>query len=300
MKILLFGKTGQVGWELQRSLATLGDVVALSSKSQEFCGDFTNLTGLASTVQAIAPDIIINAAAFTAVDQCEQDVELANLINVKAPTRLAEEAKKLKALFVHYSTDYVFDGSGNQPWMEGDVTNPLGVYAQTKLDAEKNIEAIGGDYLIFRTSWVYAPRGRNFAKTMIHLAQERDALSVVSDQIGAPTSAELIADVTAIAVRKTLDNLAHCGIYHLVADGYVSWHGFAAYVLDYCRQRGMQFKVLPDHVKAVTTAEYPTPAKRPLNSRLNTQKLKQTFNIYLPHWHVGVGRMLEEFLERRK
>lgn len=299
MKILLFGKAGQVGWELERSLAVLGDVTVLGSRSTHMCGNFEDLDGIRASIQAIKPDVIVNAAAQTAVDKIESEPALADLVNAQAPALIAEEAKKLNALFVHYSTDYVFDGSGNSPWVETDVTNPLSVYGKTKLDAEQKIMAVGGRYLIFRTSWVYAARGRNFAKTMYKLAKERESLNVIADQIGAPTGAELIADVTAQAIPVAIENASVTGIYHLVAGGEVSWHGYASFVLDYCRDRGVTFMTPKDAVMPVPTTEFPTAAARPLNSRLNTQKLQTTFNLNLPHWQDGVIHMLDEFLERR-
>ncbi len=299
MKILLFGKAGQVGWELQRSLAVLGDLTVLGSKSKPLCGDFKDLDGIRASIQAVKPDVIVNAAAQTAVDKMEDEPALAQLVNAQAPAVIAEEANKLGALLVHYSTDYVFDGSGDQPWQESEQTNPLSIYGQSKLDAETAIEAVGGHYLIFRTSWVYAARGRNFAKTMFKLAKERETLSVIADQVGAPTGAELIADVTAHAISVALKDQSTTGIYHLVASGDVSWHGYAQFVLDYCRDQGVDFKVSAADVLPVPTTEYPTPATRPLNSRLKTDKLQKTFNLTLPHWQKGVAHMLDEFLERR-
>ena len=201
MKILLFGKGGQLGWELQRSLAPLGQVVALDFDSEDLCGDFTNLPGLAQAVRIVQPDVIVNAAAHTAVDKAESESELARIINALAPSVLAEEAKKLNAWLIHYSTDYVFDGSGDRPWQEDDATAPLSVYGRTKRDGENLIALTDCKHLIFRTSWVYAARGGNFAKTMLKLAGERDQLKIINDQIGAPTSAELLADITAHAIR---------------------------------------------------------------------------------------------------
>ena len=299
MKILLLGKNGQVGWELQRSLAPLGEVVALGSDSQQYCGDFTDLQGIAETVRAIAPDIIVNAAAHTAVDKAESEAELARTINALAPGVLAQEAKRLDAWLVHYSTDYVFDGSGDQPWLETDATGPLGVYGASKLEGEQLIQQAGCKHLIFRTSWVYGARGGNFAKTMLHLAQERESLKVIDDQMGAPTGAELLADVTAHAIRTAQRNLEVSGLYHLVAAGETSWHGYASFVLDFARQAGMTLKVSPDAVYPVLTSAFPTPAKRPHNSRLNTEKLQDTFDLSLPHWQSGVERMLTEIMDEK-
>lgn len=292
MKILLFGKGGQVGWELQRSLAPLGEVVALDHDSDELCGDFTNLAGLAQTVRVVRPDVIVNAAAHTAVDKAESEPELARTINALAPGVLAEEAAKLDALLIHYSTDYVFDGSGNAPRTEDDPVGPLSVYGKTKLDGEKLIGLTDCNHLIFRTSWVYAARGGNFAKTMLRLAAERESLSVINDQLGAPTGAELLADVTAHAIRQFRSDF--CGIYHLVAAGETSWYDYARFVFDYARNRGCELKLR--ELKPITTAEYATPARRPLNSSLCTEKLRHTFNLTLPDWKAGVCRMLEEYL----
>ena len=299
MKILLFGKGGQVGWELQRSLAPLGDLVALDADSQNLCGDFTNPEGLAQTVRAVAPDIIVNAAAHTAVDQAESEPELARTINALAPGVLAQEAKRSGAWLIHYATDYVFDGSGDKPWLETDPTGPLSVYGKTKLEGEEAIRATGCQHLIFRTSWVYAARGGNFAKTMLRLAQERDFLSVINDQIGAPTGADLLADISAHAIRTALRNPDVGGLYHLVAGGETSWHGYASFVIDFARQAGIEIKVTPEAIQPVPTSAFPLPAPRPKNSRLDTQKLKNTFGLNLPHWQSGVARMLTEILEEK-
>ncbi len=300
MKILLFGKNGQVGWELQRSLAPLGEVIALGTTSQDYCGDFTDLAGIAETIRAIAPDVIVNAAAHTAVDKAESEPELARTINALAPAVLAKESARLNALMIHYSTDYVFDGSGDKPWLESDQTSPLSIYGATKLEGEQLIQASGCRHLIFRTSWVYGARGGNFAKTMLRLAKERDSLKVIDDQIGAPTGADLLADVTAHAIRTARRNPEVSGLYHLVAGGETSWHGYAIFVLDYARRAGIDLKVAPDAVDAVPTSAFPTPAKRPHNSRLNTEKLQKTFDLHLPHWQAGVTRMLAEVLDSCK
>ena len=296
MKILLLGKGGQVGWELQRSLAPLGELIALEFDSTDYCGDFTNLPGLAETVRKVRPDVIVNAAAHTAVDRAESEPELVRTINAIAPGILADEAERLGAWLIHYSTDYVFDGSGTTPWKETDTTGPLGVYGQTKLEGEQAV-ARCSRHLIFRTSWVFAARGANFAKTMLRLAKERDQLKVIADQIGAPTGAELLADVTAHAIRtvKTMpDGQKFAGLYHLVASGQTSWHGYAQFVIEYARQTGELVRVQPEAIEAIATSAYPTPAKRPLNSRLDTTKLQTTFGLHLPDWKDGVQRMLTE------
>ncbi len=298
MKILLFGKNGQVGWELQRSLAPLGDLVALDSRSQKLCGDFTDLEGLAKTVRTVKPDVIVNAAAHTAVDKAESEPDLVRTINALAPGVLAQEAKRANAWLIHYSTDYVFDGNGKKPWLETDATAPLNVYGATKLEGEQLILQSGCQHLIFRTCWVYGARGGNFAKTMLRLARERDSLSVINDQIGAPTGADLLADVTAHAIRTAQQRTEVSGLYHLVAGGEISWHGYASFVIDFALRAGITLKVAPDAIKPVPTSAFPTPAKRPHNSRMNTTKLQRTFDLKLPEWQSGVARMLSEVLEK--
>jgi len=294
LKILLLGKNGQIGWELQRSLAPLGELIALDRHSTGLCGDLADLQGLAKTVQTLRPDVIVNAAAHTAVDKAESEPELARTLNALAPGVLAQEAQKLGAWLVHYSTDYVFDGSGSKPWEEGDPTGPLSVYGQTKLEGEQLIQAAGPNHLIFRTSWVYAARGGNFAKTMLRLARERERLTVIDDQFGAPTGADLLADVTAHAIRCALHRAETSGLYHLVAGGETSWHGYASFVIDFARQAGIDIKVAQEAIQAVPTSAFPTPARRPHNSRLDTRKLQTTFGLTLPPWQQGVDRMLNE------
>lgn len=296
LKVLLFGKGGQVGWELQRSLAPLGQLIALDFDSHHHCGDFTNLQGLANTVRNVQPDVIINAAAHTAVDKAESEPELARTINALAPGVLAEAAQRVGATFVHYSTDYVFDGSGTQAWTETDATNPLSVYGKTKLEGEQLVAANCAKHLIFRTSWVYAAKGGNFAKTMLRLAKERDALTVINDQLGAPTGAELLADVTAHAIRSLQLNPEQAGLYHLVAGGETSWHGYAQFVIDHARQAGVELKTSQQAIAPVPSSAFVTAATRPLNSRLNTSKLQSTFNLTLPTWQQGVARMLTEII----
>jgi len=298
MKILLFGKNGQVGWELQRSLAPLGELIALDNDSREMCGDFTDPNGIIQTIRTIEPDVIVNAAAHTAVDKAESEAELVRTLNALAPGVLAQEAERAKAWLIHYSTDYVFDGSGDLPWRETDATAPLSVYGATKLEGEQLIQQSGCQHLIFRTSWVYGARGGNFAKTMLKLAQERDTLRVIDDQIGAPTGADLLADITAHAIRSARQHTELSGLYHLVAAGETSWHGYARFVLEFARRAGINIKVQPEAIEAVATSAFPTPAKRPHNSRLDTHKLQQTFGLIAPHWQAGVTRMLTEILEK--
>ncbi len=302
MKILLLGTDGQVGWELQRSLAPLGELWVMgldrATNPGGLSGDFTQLDALAETVRTVRPDVIVNAAAHTAVDKAESEPDFARLLNALAPGVLADEAQRLGAWLVHYSTDYVFDGSGTEPWKEGDATGPLSVYGRTKLEGEKAV-ARCERHLIFRTSWVYAARGGNFAKTMLRLAKERETLQVINDQTGAPTGADLIADVTAHAIRKVqpcqaAGNAALAGIYHLVAGGSTNWHAYAKYVVALAECAQPAIKIVAKEIVAVPTSAFPTPARRPHNSRLDTTKLQTTFDLSLPQWQEGVKRMLNE------
>jgi dTDP-4-dehydrorhamnose reductase len=297
MKILLLGKNGQVGWELQRALAPLGEVVALSHNSPgPLSADFSKPDSLAQTVRAVAPQIIVNAAAHTAVDKAESEPELARTLNAVSPGVLAREAAACGAWLMHYSTDYVFDGSGSTPWVEEASTGPLSVYGKTKLEGEQAIRASACRHLIFRTSWVYAARGGNFAKTMLKLAKERDRLTVIDDQIGAPTGADLLADLSAHALRTALARPEVSGTYHAVAQGETSWHGYARHVIAFARAAGHPIKVAQEAIEAVPSSAFPTPAKRPCNSRLDTRKLQQTFGLALPPWQSGVERLLAEVL----
>ena len=295
MKLLLLGCGGQVGWELQRSLAPLGEVIALDFDTPgELRADFSQPEALRALVRKLAPDAIVNAAAHTAVDKAESEPDLCRTLNATAPGVLAQEAAARGALLVHYSTDYVFDGSGHHARDETAATGPLSVYGSTKLEGEDAIRGSGCQHLILRTSWVYAARGGNFARTMLKLAAEREQLKVIDDQIGAPTGADLLADVTAHALRRLQANASLSGTYHCVAGGETHWHGYATHVIDWARSHGLPVKVAPDAVLPVPTTEYPTPARRPLNSRLDSRKLQATFDLNLPHWQGGVERMLTE------
>ena len=296
MKILLLGKNGQVGWELQRSLAPLGEVLALDRHSAPWCGDLSQPERLAQTVRDYRPDVIVNAAAHTAVDKAESEPELARCLNATAPEALAKAAAEVGAWLVHYSTDYVFNGQGDQPWQEGATTAPLSVYGQTKLEGEQAIATACSKHLIFRTSWVYAARGGNFAKTMLRLAGDRERLTVIDDQHGAPTGAELIADVTAHAIRRVWQQEDLAGVYHLVAAGETTWHGYASHVIAKARLINPDLVLKVNEIAPVSTASFPTPAQRPLNSRLSTHKLQQAFGVVLPPWQQGVDRMLAEIL----
>jgi len=292
MKIVLLGPTGQVGWELQRSLAVLGEVIPLGRQG----ADFSDPESVARSVRALRPDVIVNAAAHTAVDKAEAEPEQARLLNATTPALLAREAAALGALLVHYSTDYVFDGSGSAARAEDAPTAPLSVYGRTKLEGERAIAEAGCRHLIFRTSWVYAARGGNFAKTMLRLAQERERLTVIDDQWGAPTGADLIADVTAHAVRHVGHSPQDLGLYHLVASGETCWHAYAQFVIETARGLRPELPIKATEIAPVPTSAFPTPAQRPLNSRLDTSRLQARFGLRLPDWRQGVVRMLQETL----
>jgi dTDP-4-dehydrorhamnose reductase len=290
MRILLLGKNGQVGWELQRALAPLGELVALGRDA-----DLADGAGLAAVVARWAPQVIVNAAAHTAVDKAEAEPELAGRVNADAPGVLARWAAQSGAWLVHYSTDYVFDGGGSAPRDEDAPTAPLSVYGRSKLAGEQQIRASGCRHLILRTGWVYAARGGNFARTMLRLAAERDTLSVVADQIGAPTGAEFIADATAHALRQAQAAPALAGTYHCVAAGETSWHGYAQYVIHAARAAGRPIKLPADGLRPIASSAYPTPATRPLNSRLATARLQAAFGLVPPPWQQGVQRVLAEW-----
>jgi len=299
VKILLFGANGQVGWELRRSLAPLGEVVALGSAGEEgLAGDFLDPAAVAATVERVQPALVVNAAAYTAVDQAESEPERALTINALAPEAIARAARRVGAPLVHYSTDYVFDGSGSRPWREADAPAPLSVYGRTKLEGEQRLADAQPLHLVLRTSWVYAARGGNFARTMLRLARERDRLTVVDDQFGAPTGAELLADVTAHAARSLLRDATLAGTYHVAASGETSWHGYARFVVGKAQQFGEVVKAGPSDIAPVPTSAFPTPARRPHNSRLDTERLRAAFGLVLPPWERGVARMLHEILER--
>lgn len=297
MKILLLGKNGQVGWELQRSLAPLGDLVSVDRRTVNgLCGDLTDLAALRATIRVVKPTVIVNAAAYTAVDKAETEPEMADLVNGQAVRVMAEEALAGDSWLIHYSTDYVFSGAGSRSWSEDDPVTPLNLYGASKLAGERAILECGCKHLIFRTCWVYAARGNNFAKTMLRLAKDRESLNVISDQIGAPTGADLIADITALSILKVIQRPELAGIYHLAAGGEVSWHGYASYVINFAKANGEDLAV--NAISKIATTAYPTPARRPLNSRLNTQKLRNNFSLHLPDWQSGVTRMLREVLNK--
>ena len=293
MKILLLGKNGQVGSELQRSLAPLGEVLALDRNSTSHCGDLSNLEGLAETVRVYRPDVVVNAAAYTAVDKAESDAETAHRINALAPEVLSRACAALGAYLVHYSTDYVFNGTGQTPWTETDPTGPLNVYGHSKLAGEQGIAKQGAKHVIFRTSWVFGTEGGNFAKTMLRLAQEREKMTVIHDQFGAPTGAALLADITATALQA---QHRLTGIYHLAAAGETTWFDYAAYVLAQAKLCKPDLKLAVKEFLPVATTEFPTPAKRPLNSRLNCSHLEQALQLKLPAWQTGVDQLLSKIL----
>jgi dTDP-4-dehydrorhamnose reductase len=293
MKILLTGATGQVGWELARALLPLGEVIAVNRNE----ANLAELKSLRTIIQQHKPDVIVNPAAYTAVDKAETEQELAFLINAEAPGVLAEEAKKIDALLVHYSTDYVFDGTKSTPYTEDDSTNPVNVYGQSKLAGEQAIQAVAGDYLILRTSWVYASRGNNFLKTILRLAAEREELKIVVDQIGSPTWARLIAETTAHIVRQVMlerqANSFTSSVYHLTSTGDTSWHGFAQKIVDIVREQG-KVALKNRAIHPIPTTDYPLPAKRPANSRLATNRLEQQFGLTMPSWDNALRLCMQE------
>jgi dTDP-4-dehydrorhamnose reductase len=287
-RILLIGKIGQVGWELRRTLAPMAQVACVDYPEI----DLTTGDSIRRWVHETRPNIVINAAAYTAVDKAESELDKAMKINGVAPGILAEEAKKLGALLVHYSTDYVFDGAKTEPYVETDAPNPLGAYGRTKLAGDEAVRAIGGAHLIFRLCWVYGTRGQNFMLTMMRLAREREKLRVVGDQVGCPTWSRMIAETTALALKQAVaaDDLgAFTGTYHLASSGVTSWHGFADAIIKLMPADGKKCT----QVEAISTAEYPTPTKRPAYSVLSCDKLERVFGLRLPHWEDSLKQVLE-------
>ncbi len=294
MSILLLGKDGQVGWQLQRSLAPQGDLVA--------CGraecDLEDLSALRELVRQVKPDVIVNATAYTAVDKAESEEALAMRINGEAPGVLAEEARRLGASLVHYSTDYVFDGEKEAAYLESDAVNPQGAYGRSKLAGEQAIQQVGADALIFRTSWVFGARGGNFVKTILRLAKEKESLNVVADQVGAPTPAALIATVTGnvLSVLRHKPEMHGQGarLYHLTAANPLSWHGFAQCIVRQAEETaGFELRLTPEAIRAIPSSDYPTPAKRPANSRLDCSRLEQEFGLQMPDWQPYLARMMQ-------
>ncbi len=292
MKLLVFGKNGQVGHELLRTLNPLGEIVALDQQDV----DLTDLDNLRKVLYAQAPGVIANAAAYTAVDKAESEPELAQIINADAVRVMADYARYNGSLLVHYSTDYVFDGEKHGAYLENDLANPLSVYGKTKRAGEEAVQQAGCHHLIFRTSWVHSAHGHNFIKTILRLAKERNSLNIVADQIGAPTSAELIADITALSIAAWQADVLPEGVYHLTASGETSWHGLASYVVEQAIARGANLNLDASKIHTITTEEYSLPAKRPKNSRLDNTKLTQRLGFQMPDWRMHVDRVIGQLV----
>jgi dTDP-4-dehydrorhamnose reductase len=293
LKIMLTGENGQVGWELNRSLLPLGEVIALDRSE----ADLSKPEELRPLVRSIKPNVIVNAAAYTAVDKAESEEELATTINGASPGVLAEEASNIGALLVHYSTDYVFDGSKISPYLEDDAPNPINAYGRSKLKGEQAIQSTEANFLIFRTSWVYASRGQNFLSTILRLSKERESLKIVADQIGIPTWARLIAETTAHCVKQSIEEMQtqtfHSGLYNLTSSGETSWFGFSNSIVEIARRKVMEGLTVKN-IEPIPTPEYPTPARRPLNSRLAIEKLQCRFNLRMPQWLQALQLCMEE------
>jgi dTDP-4-dehydrorhamnose reductase len=290
--ILILGGNGQVGWELQRSLSVLGPVVALTRAEL----DLVSVDAMQSVIQRYAPCAIVNAAAYTAVDKAETERELAWAINAKTPALLAKLAASASIPLIHYSTDYVYAGDKSDAYIESDATNPLSNYGSSKLAGDEAVLSSSAQAVVLRTSWVYAKRGANFLKTILRLAGERDALRIVADQRGAPTSAMLLADVAAHVLHRMRSDPACRGLFHCTAAGDTTWHGYAQYIVEQALALGLPLKATPQAIAAITTADYPTPAQRPANSRLNCGALEQQFGLQLPPWQAHVTRTLQELI----
>lgn len=299
MKIVLLGSTGQLGWELQRSLAVLGEVTALG-RHTHLGVDFLHPCDVAGTVHALKPDIIVNAASYTDVDGAEMDLEAVTSVNAVTPGLLAEVAKRISAWMVHYSSDYVFDGSGKTPWREGDRMSPINEYGRSKQTGEDNIRAAGCRHLIFRTSWLCSSRRQNFINTVLELGQRRNTLTIVDDQFGAPTTAELVADVTAHVLRQALRQPHLAGTYHVAAHGVTTWFHYARHIVEHARTLGLPVHVPADQILPISSAALGRAATRPANSRLDTRKLRSTFRLHMPEWQTGVERMLAEIRYREE
>ena len=299
MRIALFGAGGQVGWELQRALAPLGELLAPSRRHPQWPTDLADPASLRRTLHDLRPQVIVNAAAYTAVDRAESEPHLAHAVNAEAPGVMAAEAAESGALLVHFSSDYVFDGRGTIPLREDDATAPLSVYGRSKLDGERAVRASGCRHVVLRTSWVCSARGGNFIRTILRLAAERDALRVVDDQVGAPTGAELLADVTAHVLRGVQEQPGLCGTYHVAASGETSWHGYACRIVEAAAARGWPLRVGRELIEPVSSRDYASKAVRPLNSRLDTTRLRHSFGLRLPPWEQGVDRILAELLDAK-
>ena len=296
MRVLIFGADGQVGRALRDQLAHETDLSALTAASPDYCGDLQDLDGIAATIRELQPTVIINAAAYTAVDRAESERDLANAINAVAPQRIAQETRRIDSLLVHYSTDYVFDGNGERAWREDDEPAPINVYGQTKLAGEQAIQRSGCKHLIFRTSWVISPYGRNFVKTILQRAAEQTELRIVDDQVGAPTTAQLLAEATATALDRVSGDAQLQGLYHVCAAGESSWFEVARYALRVARDAGAALRIGPEDIKAVSSSEFKAAAHRPLNSRLDTTRYQQLFGVKLPDWKDGVQMTVKQIL----
>lgn len=288
--LVLLGGNGQLGWAIRQQLGSVPLSVPLRTE-----GDYLQPERLVALVERLRPRVIINAAAYTQVDQAETEPALAYQINTQALAALAEVSRRLGALLVHFSTDYVFDGDGNRPWREEDKPSPLNVYGHSKWQGELAVMASGCRHLIFRTSWLHSPYRKNFLKTMLHLGQEKKSLSIVCDQIGAPTSAVMLAKVTLQAIEQTMANSALCGLYHVAAAGETSWYDYACFIFAEAKTLGSEFKL--SKVKPIYSPAYPVVAHRPLNSRLDTVKFRAAFGIELPNWRDGVRETLWKILK---
>jgi dTDP-4-dehydrorhamnose reductase len=300
-KILLLGANGQLGHELATALQALGEVKALTRIEADLSHPDVLRQSLAHIMQSFVPTVIVNAAAYTAVDKAESEPDVAHAVNALSVGVLGEVAQQCGAMVVHYSSDYVFDGTGTQPWQETDAPHPLSAYGQSKLAGEQTLAKSCAKHVVLRTSWVVGTHGGNFLKTMLRLAAERDSLRVVADQVGVPTSTALLAQVTVqiIQALQSADaNDPRWGVYHLAAGGETTWHAYAQYVIAGAQARGALLKATPKAVHPITTAEYPLPAPRPLNSRLNTHKVQHTFNLTLPDWQQGVDGILDALLSK--
>ena len=297
MKIILFGKEGQVGFELQKSLSSLGELFALGRNSTNYCGDFTNAQGISQCIRNINPDVIVNASAYTDVDKAEEDLSLSFTINAEILALIADEAARVNALFIHYSTDYVFDGNGVKPWSETDKISPINAYGLSKAKGDEFIQNSGCNYVILRTSWVYGINGNNFIKTILCLASKKSELKVVRDQIGSPTSAMLLAKLTAFIIPKILQESRLIGIYHVCSSGETSRHDYAKFILDVRDKLGLEPNEKNIEIQSVLTNQFKFPAKRPLNSRLNTKKFRAAFNIELPYWKIDVEKTVKSIVK---
>lgn len=297
MKILVLGATGQLGSELQRNLASLGQLITLGTHDAHYYCDLQHTNELIKILKQIRPSVIVDAAAYTAVDQAQKNPEMARQINAVVPSVLAHEAAAIDAWLVQYSTDYVFNGDGSRPWMETDLAEPLNIYGQTKLEGDLAIQASGCKHLILRSSWLYSRQGKNFVRAILKRAQTQDHLAVVNDQFGAPTSASLIANLTVQALKLVMQRPELGGLYHVAAQGETSWFEYAKFVLEQARLRGIPLRVMPDEIQPVSSQSYGALAPRPANSRLNTDKFCATFGVTLPPWQEGVAQLVAELAQ---